>query len=166
MLLSSENPDPETALMPERLLTNRHRRMAGRAVCGLLMLALAAMLAGCGTNQKDKLRTETIDSYASLMRWSQYDSLIDFMHPEYLEENPIRGLDLERLRQFQVSEYRVRQMLSLDDGSGMDRVVQMRLYHVHTRRERSIQYLETWRWDDEREGWFLHSGLPDVTTGR
>lgn len=37
------------------------------------------------------------------------------------------------------------------------------MYNKHTARERVVEYIESWRWDEERERWMLHSGLPDVT---
>lgn len=156
--------------MPESPNTHPDRTTAGRLLRALLAVALAGILAGtlaaCATNDKDRLRTETMDQYEALVRWNQFHNLVDYMHPDWLAENPIRELDLSRLQQFQVSQYQVRQVLALDDGSGIDRLVQLHLYHVHTQRARTIQYLEAWRWDEEREGWFLHSGLPDVTAGR
>ena len=132
----------------------------------ILGVALSLLLAGCGTNQKDKLQTETMDRYAMLVRWSQFDSLVDYIHPDWLEAHPVRQLDVDRLHQFRVTEYRMRQLIALDDGSGVARVVQIRLHHIQTARERTIQHVEAWRWDDERERWLLHSGLPDVTAGR
>ncbi len=134
-----------------------------------LTFALLAVLvlAGCPvTGSQDQRQTETLERYEALVRWSQFDVLVDFMHPDWLEENPIRALDVERLKQFQVSQYRVRQILAVADGSGVDRLVELRLYHIHTARERSVEYVESWRWDEEMERWMLHSGLPDVTQGR
>lgn len=139
---------------------------AGLARLALVLLA-ALLLAGCpATQQKNQKQTETFDRFEALVRWNQPDALVDFMHPDYLAENPITQLDVDRLKQFQVSQYRVRQIVALEDGSGVDRLVELRMYHVHTARERTIQYVESWRWDEERERWMLHSGLPDVTQGR
>ena len=134
----------------------------------LAMALLAALLlAGCPvTGSQEQRQTETLQRYEALVRWSQFDALVDFMHPDWLEENPIRALDIDRLKQFQVSQYRVRQILAVADGSGVDRLVELRLYHIHTARERSVEYVESWRWDEEMERWMLHSGLPDVTQRR
>ena len=134
----------------------------------LIMILLAALLlTACGTNsKKDRTETEVMEQYSALVRWSQFDALPDYMHPDWLAENPIRQLDIERLRQFRVTSYRVRQVISVDDGDGVDRVIQLRLNHIHSAREREVQYLESWRWDEEFERWMLHSPLPDVTQGR
>ena len=133
----------------------------------IFALLAALLLAACASNsKKERTETEVLEQYSALVRWSQFDALPDYMHPEWLAENPVRQLDIERLRQFRVTGYRVRQVIAVNDGDGVDRVIQLRLYHTHTARERELQYLESWRWDEERERWMLHSGLPDVTQTR
>ena len=127
------------------------------------MLSLLGLLGACGTlDEKDKKRTETMDRFEAVVRWNQFDSMVDFMHPDWLADNPVTSLEVERLHQFRVSQYSVRQVLS-EPGGGFDRLVQLRLYNKHTARERVVEYVESWRWDDERGRWMLHSGLPDVT---
>jgi len=124
------------------------------------------LLAGCPQKRESLLREETTQRYEAVVRWNQFDSMTDFMHPDWLEENPIKPLDIQRLHQFKVSQYRVRQVMSLPEGSGFDRVVELRLYHVHTARERVVEYVESWRWDEDLGRWMLHSGLPDPTLPR
>lgn len=133
----------------------------------LTLITLALLLAGCPVQNKQSMRqTETLDRFEALVRWSQFDALVDFMHPDWLEENPVSALDVDRLKQFQVSQYRVRQIVATEDESGIERLVDLRIYHLHTARERTISYVESWRWDDESERWMLWSDLPDVTQGR
>jgi hypothetical protein len=131
-----------------------------------LLLVLTLLLAACAGQRADQQRTETLDRFEALVRWSQFDSIPDFMHPEYREEHPVRSIDLERLNQFRVSQYQVKQVMMIGDDAGVDRLVELRLYNRHTARERVVEYVESWRWDGERERWMLHSGLPDVTSGR
>jgi len=127
------------------------------------MLILLGLLGACDTlDEKDRKRTETMDRFEAIVRWNQFDSMVDFMHPDWLEENPVTSLEVERLHQFRVSQYSARQVLSDADG-GVDRLVQLRLYNKHTAREKVVEYVESWRWDDERGRWMLHSGLPDLT---
>ena len=127
------------------------------------MLILLGLLGACDTlNEKDMQRTETMDRFEAIVRWNQFDSMVDFMDPDWLAENPVTSLEVERLHQFRVSQYTVRQVLSEPEG-GVDRLVQLRLYNKHTAREKVVEYVESWRWDDERSRWMLHSGLPDVT---
>lgn len=128
-----------------------------------LMIALAAILAltGCASSHKHLEQQQAMERWEALIRWSEFDALVDMIHPEWLEENPIQPIDIERLHQFRVTEYRVRQVLSDPDGDGFERIVQIRLYHRHTARERVINHREVWRYDEEFGVWLLHSGLPD-----
>lgn len=131
-----------------------------------LSILLLLLSVGCGTSQTNRERTETLDRFEAIVRWNQFDAMPDFIHPDYLDENPIRAVEIERLHQFRVSQYRVKQVLSIADEEGMDRLVELRLYNLHSARERSVEYIESWRWDETRERWMLHSGLPDLTDGR
>ena len=135
--------------------------MKAWAPIGLTLFLLAA----CATDSSERERRETLDRYEAIVRWNQFDSIPDFIHPDYREANPIRSVDLERLHQFRVSQYQVKQVIAVGD-EGLERLVQLRLYNQHTARERVVEYVESWRWDPERERWMLHSGLPDVTSGR
>ena len=133
-------------------------RRLGRLLLAALLLA---GLAACAGNQIQRVGSETMDNWESLVRWSQFDALVDFIHPDYLQANPVTPLDVDRLHQFRVTEYRVRQILADPDGEGLERQVRLRLYHVHSARERVVDYREIWRYDQERKAWLLHTGLPD-----
>ncbi len=134
--------------------------ISNAARLGFALLALA-MLSACGGNQVQREGTETMQRWETLVRWSEFDALIDFIHPDYLETNPVRQLDIDRLHQFRTSEYRVRQVLTTPDGQSVERVVRLRMYHVHTAQKRVVDHREVWRYDPERRAWLLHSGLPD-----
>jgi hypothetical protein len=127
----------------------------------LFLVLIILLLAACGANKAQREGKETMDAWEALVRWSQYDALVDFIHPEWLAENPITQLDVDRLHQFKVTEYRIRQVLQEEDGGNIRRRVQIRLYHIHSARERIIDHLEVWRYDGDLKVWLLHSGLPD-----
>jgi hypothetical protein len=128
----------------------------------LIVLTTVVLLAACaGGSQAQRERDQAMDLWQEMVRWSEYDGLVDMIHPDWLAENPIRSIELERLRQFRVTEYRVRQVISAPDEQRVERRVQIRLYHVHSARERVIQHREVWRYDETRDRWLLHSGLPD-----
>ena len=131
-------------------------------LCRLPLTALLIVgVAACAGNQIQRVGTETMDSWESHVRWSQFDALVDFIHPDYLETSPITQLDVDRLHQFRVTEYRVRQILSAADGLSVERVIRLRLFHLHTAQERVVDHREVWRYDPNLRAWLLHSGLPD-----
>ncbi|MEE4295091.1 MAG: hypothetical protein V2J20_00560 [Wenzhouxiangella sp.] len=125
------------------------------------VLTLALLLVACAGGSAERDRTEVMDSWESLVRWSEYDALVDFLHPDYLADHPVTALEVDRLRQFRVTEYRVRRVMAEPDGLGLERTVMIRLYHLHSAHERIIDHREVWRYDEELETWLLHSGLPD-----
>ncbi|MGY6588725.1 MAG: hypothetical protein ACXIUB_10635 [Wenzhouxiangella sp.] len=128
--------------------------------CSLILLCLFLVVA-CGTSSSARERQEAMDRWERLVRWDQFDNLVDFMHPDYLAENPVTNLDIDRLNQFRVTEYRVRQVLVSPDSNEVQRLARIRLYHVHSGRERVVDYREVWRLDEDLGVWLLHSGLPD-----
>ena len=127
----------------------------------LVLFAMLVLVTGCGTHQKHEERQDTMDRWEALVRWSEFDALVDMIHPDWLAENPVHPVDLDRLHQFRVTEYRVRQVLVDPDEQGLQRAVRIRMYHLHSARERVIDHREVWRYDEDLERWLLHSGLPD-----
>ena len=127
----------------------------------LVLFTTLILLTGCASNQKHEERQDSLDRWEALVRWSEFDALIDMIHPEWLSENPIHPVDIDRLHQFRVTEYRVRQVLVDPDEQGLERAVRIRMYHQHSARERVIDHREVWRFDEDLERWLLHSGLPD-----
>ncbi len=128
----------------------------------LLSLLSVLMLSGCGSGPPEREKQDRIMAWESAVRWSEHkDALLDFIHPEWLAEHPVSPLDIDRLEQFRVTEYRVRQVIANPNGLEIERRVQLRLYHVHTARERVIDHREIWRYDEESEVWLMHSGIPD-----
>lgn len=127
----------------------------------LTVIAVSLLLTACGGNQKQLEQQQATQRWEALIRWSEYDALVDMIHPEWLAENPVEEKEIERLRQFRVTEYRVRQVLGEPDGIGFERLVQIRMYHQRSARERVIGHREVWRYDEDLERWMLHSGVPD-----
>jgi hypothetical protein len=127
-----------------------------------LILLTLALLPGCATGPSNQEQRERFQAWENVVRWSEHkDALLDFIDPEWLADNPIPVLDIDRLEQFRVTEYRVRQVVANPNGLEVERLVQLRLYHIHTARERVIDHREVWRYDEESEIWLLHSGIPD-----
>lgn len=128
----------------------------------LMLLMVVLLLTACASgSQAQRKQEKAMNLWQEMVRWNEYDGLVDMIHPDWLADHPIRSVELERLRQFRVTEYRVRQVISDPDEQRVVRRVQIRLYHIHSARERIIQHREVWRYDDERDRWLLHSGLPD-----
>jgi hypothetical protein len=124
------------------------------------------MVACASTSNLDKSRSDALKQYEAMIRWSEWDGAVNFIAPDYLEANPISRLDLDRLRLFKVTSYVVRSTQLYDEGLTMTQVVEIRLFHKSQAVERSVMDEQLWRYDEERQAWLLHSGLPDPTQSR
>lgn len=142
-----------------------HTRLRRLQTSMIAMLAIA-LLSACASNQHKKTLDETLRQYEIIVRWSQWDGAVDFLAPSYLAENPVSRLDMDRLRLFRVTQYNVRSAVPFNDGMGLQQVVEIRLFNRNRAVERSLIDRQEWRYNEERERWFLHTGLPDVTKSR
>ncbi|MFT5138810.1 MAG: hypothetical protein ACI9H8_002593 [Lysobacterales bacterium] len=137
----------------------------------LLLIAaifLAALgISGCASmNKQNKALDETLKQFEVVVRWSQWDGAAGFLSPEYLEAEPISNLDMDRLRLFQVTRYEVRSAVPFNEGMGFRQVVALRMFNKNRAVEKSLLYPQEWHYNEEHQRWYLHSGLPDVTSAR
>ena len=134
-------------------------RFPTRAIAVLLLLALAA----CGSmNTKRNPRDAMLYQYVSAIRWSDFDRAVGFIDPKVLEAEPLDPIELERLKQYQVSGYEVRTSSEPAEHE-YEQVVEIRLVNRHTQAEKVILDRQHWRYDAETKRWWLVSGLPDLT---
>ncbi len=129
----------------------------------ITMLGLAVLLLGCQQTKKSKGLSETLKQYETIVRWAQWDAAVDFISPEYLEEHPISRLEMDRLRLFRVTQYILRSSTPVDGAKGLIQMVELRIFNKNQARERTITYEQNWQYDEKRDRWLLHSGLPDPT---
>ena len=132
----------------------------------LVTLGLAALLTACPKTKEESALSDTLLEYDTIIRWAQWDAAVDFVAPEYLNEHPVTRLDLDRLRLFKVTQYTVRSAAPVDEGKGLMQEVEIKMFNKNRARELSVIDQQYWKYDEERERWYLHSGLPDPTRGR
>ena len=132
----------------------------------LVLIALTALLTAGPKTKEETDRSDTLVQYDTVVRWAQWDAAVDFIAPDYLEENPVTRLDLDRLRLFRVTQYSVRSAVPFDEGKGLIQVVEIKMFNKNQARERVIIDEQEWKYDEESERWQLHSGLPDTTQNR
>ena len=132
----------------------------------LVLLALTALLTACPKTKEESDLSDTLLQYDTVIRWAQWDAAVDFIAADYLEENPVTRLDLDRLRLFRVTQYTVRSAVPFDDGNGLIQVVEIKMFNKNQARERVIIDEQEWKYNEETERWQLHSGLPDPTQNR
>ncbi len=129
----------------------------------IVTFGLAGLLLGCPQSKEDKDLSETLKQYETIVRWAQWDAAANFISNEYQEEHPITRLEMDRLRLFRVTQYILRSSTPVDDGMGMLQIVELHIFNKNQARERTIIDEQYWKYNEERERWLLHSGLPDPT---
>ncbi len=132
-------------------------------VRSLIALGLVSLLTACPQTKTQKGLSETLQQYETIVRWAQWDAAADFIAPEYLKDNPISRLDLDRLRLFKVTQYLVRSSAPIGDGSELVQTVEIRMFNKNQAKERSVIDNQYWKYNAQTERWQLHSGLPDPT---
>lgn len=128
----------------------------------IIVLALIGLTA-CATHQRNDDLTETLNAYATTLRWNGFQKALGFVAPEYRRQHPLSKLQMKRYEQVRIAGY--------DEGSGpvptgqseIRQVVTISLINKHTQRERDIVDHQTWTWDPEAGRWWLISGLPAIT---
>jgi hypothetical protein len=130
----------------------------------ITLVALATLsLAGCATDQRNDALTNTLNAYASTVRWGDFNSALQFVDPKVREAHPLSSLEMARYQQYKVSGY--------DEGKGpvpsgkfeVSQVVQINLVNINTQAERTVTDRQTWRYDEAGKHWWLESGLPDIS---
>jgi len=128
----------------------------------LIFLAVLT-LAACTANPVEKSKSETLEQYETIIRWSQWDAAANFISFEYQAEHPITRLELDRLRLFRVTAYTLRASTVEDEGMTVRQTVEIKLFNTAQAVERSVIDEQEWRYNEELKRWMLHSGLPDPT---
>jgi hypothetical protein len=161
----NQEPDRFPKMVTPQNYQDKNR---ARTFLHLLMvnLLVAFGLSACIPSQLEKSRSEAFRQYEIIVRWSQWDAAADFISPEFLAENPISRLELDRLRLFKVSQYTIRSVNVLDEGMTATQVVEIKMFNSTQGTERSIIDEQLWRFDESSQRWRLHSPLPDPTQGR
>ena len=125
-----------------------------------VLAAIALTVSACGTSKSDaKLLDETLNQYASTLRWGEPDQLLGFIDPDTLKDTPVRPIDLERLRQVRVAGWRAQPPAMISDKRARQ-IAQVDLVNINTQKVRSAVEVSDWRWDATAKRWWLVSGLP------
>jgi hypothetical protein len=122
-----------------------------------------AALAGCATSaSKADLLNTTLESYATVIRWGNFEDAVAFVDPETIKAHPITKLDLDRYTQVRVTTYTDQPVRPIGEGEARQ-TVEIGLVNNNTQSLRSVIDRQVWRYDEKAKHWWLVSGLPDIT---
>ena len=131
-------------------------------------LALCLLLVSCASvqraNKSESLRKLQYD-YSAAIRWGDFENAWNAVDPEYRKSNPLSEAEFSRYAQIQVTAYRDLDTVTSDDGVVL-RNVQIDVVNRNTLSQRSVRYIEKWRWDEEKGRWWVAGGLPDFWAGQ
>ena len=135
-----------------------------RRIVGPILLS-TMLLSGCATDKRNDSLTHTMIAYANAVRWDGFEAAEQFVDPKIREAHPITDLDRARFKQVQVNDY--------DDGNGpvpageneVRQNVHISLTNVHTQSVRTIVDRQLWRYDPEKNKWWLETGIPNLNQG-
>jgi len=130
----------------------------------ILIFTICALLSACGGRMSKKQSLDhTLFQYAKVMRWADFNTAMTFFSTDMEAENKPSSTDIERLKQFAVSSYVASPILPGDTDNQIKQDVQIKLYNLHTKREKIVIDRQVWEYDDETKHWLLVSGLPRIT---
>jgi hypothetical protein len=130
----------------------------------ITIIICCALLVSCGGRMtKKKALDNTLYQYAKVIRWADYDTALTYFSPDIDKKHKPSRLDIERLKQFNVSSYVASPILPGENENAIIQDVKLSLYNVHTKRERVVIDRQTWEYDSDNKRWWLTSGLPKLT---
>ena len=131
----------------------------------ITVIVIFSLLVACGGRMtKKKALDHTLYQYAKVMRWADYNTAITYFSPDIDPIHKPTSIDIERMKQFNVSSYVESPILPGETDNSIVQNVQIKLYNIHTKREKVVIDQQNWEYDTEAKRWWLTSGLPKLVS--
>lgn len=127
----------------------------------LLLFAAILLVAGCASHTKETALDQTLNAYASAIRWGNIPSALQYVNPDVLKTSPPSELQMARYQHVRVSGYDTNGPQPVSETEVHQRVV-IGLINVHTQTQRDVIDNQVWKYNPETEHWWLESGLPKI----
>jgi hypothetical protein len=98
-------------------------------------------------------------AYELAIRWSEFERASAFLKDQ---ENPALPAQIEHLNQYQVTSYKVKQFTPSEDKSQVIVFADVQYYKKSGLVVKNFSHRQLWKYDPEKENWFLTSGLPEL----
>ena len=125
------------------------------------IILMALLVAGCASVSEMRRMDEfeqIAKSYEHAIRWSDFEGASAFLKDQ---ENPTLPAQIERLKQYQVTSYTVKQFLPSADKSQVIVFASVQYFSKNGLIVKNLIHRQLWKYDMDRESWLLTSGLPD-----
>jgi len=128
----------------------------------LLIIFLAILAVSCASvndmKRMEKFEQAT-DTYELAIRWSDFDMASTFLKNQ---EDPEIATLIENLKQYKVTSYTVKRYLPSADKSQILIIADIQFFKINDLIVKNISHRQIWKYDQDKENWFLSSGLPDL----
>ncbi|QSA97054.1 hypothetical protein [Methylococcus sp. EFPC2] len=114
---------------------------------------LALGLTACSHDLHTMKMEEALANYGAAIRWGSFERAADF-------QSVRRALDSKSLQDIHISSYDPIYRKELDEGDRAEQIVEIRYYREDEGVEKSVTDRQAWRYDREKQQWFLESDLP------
>ena len=128
----------------------------------LIILGFSILAVSCASvnemKTKDKFE-QVADSYELAIRWSDFEMASSFLKNQ---QDPDIVTQIEHLKQFKVTSYTVKRFLPSADKTQVLIFAEVQYFKKNGLIVQNITHRQIWEYDEEKENWFLTSGLPDL----
>jgi len=124
----------------------------------LLFLFVPVFFSCAGLAEKVRLSQfdTTFEVYDITLRRSQFHAVQNFIDPVYRDEN----ITYETYKNIKVVDFTVTHVKVSEDCLNVDQVVRLQYFLLDRNILKTIEYRQTWRFDEQEEKWLLHTPLP------
>ena len=126
----------------------------------LYIVLLSLLVVGCASvtdmKKMDKFE-QTSHAYELAIRWSDFEMASSFIKDQ---EDPNLAAQIEHLKQFQVTSYEVKRFIPAADKSQVLIFADVQYFKRDGLIVKRYSHRQLWQFDEDKEGWYLTSGLP------
>lgn len=123
----------------------------------LSLLLSIGLLQGCATEKQRLMLEDTLNLYASAIRWGDFQGATQFFSDPLLYQQ----VKFEKLKGIKVSAYDVKGVQLLNDGNELRQTVEIRYYDTAVGSEHQFLDHQIWIYDTGKERWLLSSKMPE-----
>lgn len=122
----------------------------------VLLCCLPLGCAAISEQAKMKAYEQTMDSYETAMRLSDFNTACRYVDPSAMNRNDC----LKRFNNLKLVSYDIIGMNLADDKREVTQTVEVEYYFSDRYIAKKIQYEQSWRYEEEEKSWILKTGPP------
>lgn len=113
-------------------------------------------MSGCATETQNMRMDETMNLYASTIRWGDFQGAKHFFKSAGL----YKDIDFDKLKSVKITAYDVKESLLFNNGNQLRQTVVIRYYNTDVGSEHQVIDHQVWDYNEDKEVWLLVSKMP------